>query len=143
MSRIASINNSIEPAGTLVQDVSVSEKYFLVIYCITQRNLSTSSVFYNAFYKALKTCNSKGKINTQYSSCELQRVLSFATLIGNALVVSKLDYCNFLLASITEQELRRMRLVQNILCRVVWKLLWRPCVSKCLRSLHWLPIKIE
>ena len=62
-------------------------------------------------------------------------------MLAHALVSSKLDYCNSLLAYISEKELRRMQVVQNKFCRVVCKLPWRFCVSKYMRSLHWLPLK--
>ena len=44
--------------------------------------------------------------------------LKTSVLLANALVSSRLDYCNSLL-SLTDFELRRLQLVQNSLCRVV------------------------
>ena len=45
--------------------------------------------------------------------------LNTSVLLANALVSSKLDYCNSLFLSLTEFELRRLQLIQNSLCRVV------------------------
>ena len=67
--------------------------------------------------------------------------LNTSVLLANALVSSRLDYCNSLFLSLTDFELRRLQLVQNSLCRVVTR------SSKCcnitpqLKKLHWLPIK--
>ena len=64
-----------------------------------------------------------------------------SVLLANALVSSRLDYCNSLFLSLTDFELRRLKLVQNLLCRVV------ACSSKYshitphLKKLHWLPVK--
>ena len=45
--------------------------------------------------------------------------LNTSVLLANALVSSRLDYCNSLFLSLTNFELRRLQLVQNSLCRVV------------------------
>ena len=42
-----------------------------------------------------------------------------SVVLANALVSSRLDYCNSLLLSLTDFELGRLQLVQNSLCRVV------------------------
>ena len=67
--------------------------------------------------------------------------LKTSVLLANALVSSRLDYCNSLFLSLTDFELRRLQLVQNSLCRVV------TCSSKFshitpqLKKLHWLPVR--
>ena len=45
--------------------------------------------------------------------------LKTSVLLANALVSSRLDYCNSLFLSLNDFELRRLQLVQNSLCRVV------------------------
>ena len=45
--------------------------------------------------------------------------LKTSVLLANALVSSRLDYCNSLFLSLTDFELRRLQLVQNSFCRVV------------------------
>ena len=45
--------------------------------------------------------------------------LNTSVLLANALVSSRLDYCNSLFLSLTDFQLRRLQLVQNSLCRVV------------------------
>ena len=48
--------------------------------------------------------------------------LNTSVLLLNALVSSRLDYCNSLFLSLIDFELRRLQLVQNSLCRVVTSL---------------------
>ena len=54
----------------------------------------------------------------QYRICPLLD-LKTSVLLANALVSSRLDYCNSLFVSLTDFELRRLQRVQNSLCKVV------------------------
>ena len=47
------------------------------------------------------------------------RTNAAAIIIVNALVSSKLDYCNSLYCSVAKGKLRKLQLVQNALARVV------------------------
>ena len=53
-----------------------------------------------------------------YRNC-LPLELKTSVLFANALVGSRLDYCNSLFVSLTDFELRRLQWVQNSLCKVV------------------------
>ena len=64
-----------------------------------------------------------------------------AKIVANALVGSKLDYCNSLFRSLTCSDLKRLQCVQNTLARVVTQSSKFCRISPVLRSLHWLPIK--
>ena len=66
---------------------------------------------------------------------------SDATSLANALVSSRLDYCNSLLYSISQTELKRLQRVQNIVCRIVSKLPRQASITGALKSLHWLPVQ--
>jgi len=63
-------------------------------------------------------------------------------LLANALVSTKLDYCNSLFYNLPDTTLNRLQLVQNSLARVVI-----PSIRRChhitptLIKLHWLPVK--
>ena len=62
-------------------------------------------------------------------------------LLANALVSSRLDYCNSLLSGIAETDLTKLQCVLNHLARVVTM---SPPFTRSvplLRSLHWLPVK--
>jgi len=65
-----------------------------------------------------------------------------AKLLANALVSSKLDYCNSLLYNLPDTSLNRLQLVQNSLARAVVPTAKRNHhITPILASLHWLPIK--
>src|SRR5258708_9078965 len=64
-----------------------------------------------------------------------------ALLLANALVSTRLDYCNSLLLGLPLRSIRRLQLVQNSLARVVVPSTRRfHPITPVLRSLHWLPI---
>jgi len=62
-------------------------------------------------------------------------------LLANALVSSKLDYCNSLFYNLPAKSLNRLQIVQNALARVVVPSVRRNHhITPTLRQLHWLPI---
>ena len=62
-------------------------------------------------------------------------------LLANALVSSRLDYCNSLLLGSSKSNLAKLQRVQNSLARVVSKTPRREHITPVRKSLHWLPIK--
>ena len=56
-------------------------------------------------------------------------------------VLSRLDYCNSLLAGLPECKLKRLQLVQNHAARLVTKSRIRDHISPILHDLHWLPVQ--
>ena len=65
-----------------------------------------------------------------------------AIVLANALVSSKLDYCNSLYYDFPHCTINCLQLVQNALARVVVPSIKRnEHISPTLRKLHWLPIK--
>ena len=80
-----------------------------------------------------------------YHMRDLRRIRRFlntesALLLANALVSSRLDYCNSLFYNISKANIRKMQKVQNSLCRIVLKLDRRCHISTHLKKLHWLPV---
>ena len=84
--------------------------------------------------------------STRVQTRDLYRIrplldMNTSVLLANALVSSRLDYCNLLFLSLTDFELGRLQLVQNSLCRIV------TCSSKFshitpqIKKLHWLPVR--
>ena len=67
--------------------------------------------------------------------------LNTSALLANALVSNKLDYCNSLVLSLTDFELRRLQLVQNALCRVATRSSKSSHITPQLKKLHWLPVR--
>ena len=83
--------------------------------------------------------------HSYYHLRELRRVRRYlnhetAVKVANALVSSRLDYCNSLLYNTKKAYTSRLQRVQNALCRTVCKLNKYCHVTPFLHKLHWLPI---
>ena len=81
-----------------------------------------------------------------YHLKDLRRIRRFinqsdATILANALVSSRLDYCNSLLHNITAHNLNKLQVIQNSLCRVVKGVSRFDHITPHRKSLHWLPVK--
>ena len=74
-----------------------------------------------------------------YKICPLQD-LKTSVFLANALVSSRLDYCNSLFVS-PDFELRRLQLVQNSVCRVVTHSSKFSHITPQLKKFHWLPVR--
>ncbi|KAI4882365.1 hypothetical protein NFI96_002889 [Prochilodus magdalenae] len=61
-------------------------------------------------------------------------------LLVQSLVISRLDYCNSLLAGLPLRATRPLQLVQNAAARLIFNLPKFTHVTPLLRSLHWLPV---
>mgnify|MGYP006350081127 FL=1 len=66
---------------------------------------------------------------------------SSVILLANALVSSRLDYCNSLYYGLPDSTLKRLQYVQNSLARVVTSSNRYDHITPVLRSLHWLPVR--
>jgi hypothetical protein len=64
-----------------------------------------------------------------------------AKTLVHAFVGGRIDYCNSLLAGISDSLMRRMQLVQNAAARLVTGLRKFDHVKPTLRDLHWLPVR--
>ena len=64
-----------------------------------------------------------------------------AVNVANALVSSRLDYCNSLYRSLSCRDLKKLQCVQNSLARIVIRTSKFSHITPVLRSLHWLPIR--
>ena len=58
-----------------------------------------------------------------------------------SLVLSKMDYCNCLLAGLPDCLIQKLQLVQNCAAKVIFKKKKSDHVTPLLKSLHWLPVK--
>ena len=90
-------------------------------------------------------------INSVIKSCvislrDLHRIRRFlfidiSVVIVNALVISRLDYCNSLFCSLSSQNATRLQYVHNALARFVTSASKYTHITSSLRTLHWLPIR--
>ena len=73
----------------------------------------------------------------------IRRFLSVDTsvVIANALVSSRLDYCNSPFRSLSSRNATRLQYVQNALARFVTGASKYTHITSTLRTLHWLPIR--
>jgi hypothetical protein len=58
-----------------------------------------------------------------------------------AFVLSRLDYCNALLAGLSDEKINRLQRIQNHAARLVLRKSKREHVTPLLRTLHWLPVR--
>ena len=77
---------------------------------------------------------------------DLRRVRQFLTvdsaiLAANALVSSRLDYCNSLFRSLSSSNLQKLQCIQNSLARIVMNRNRYTRTTPILKNLHWLPVK--
>ena len=66
-----------------------------------------------------------------------------AVSVANALVSSRLDYCNSLFRSLSKFNLHRLQSIQNSAARIVTNLSTFTWITPVLRKLHWLPIQFR
>ena len=59
-----------------------------------------------------------------------------AILVANALISSRLDYCNF-----SRYNLRKLQCIQNCAARIVSNTKRYSSITPVLKALHWLPVK--
>ncbi len=63
-----------------------------------------------------------------------------AQLLVKALVISRLDYCNALLAGLPYNTIKPLQMIQNAAARLVFNEPKRAHVTPLFVSLHWLPV---
>jgi len=75
--------------------------------------------------------------------CKIRVYLSVeaANKLAVAFILSRLDFCNSLLAGVTEDKLSKLQRLQNSAARMVLKQPRHASASSLLKTLHWLPVK--
>ena len=58
-----------------------------------------------------------------------------------AMITSRLDYCNSVLAGLPQSTLEPLQKVQNSAARLIFNLSHHDHISSCLIQLHWLPVR--
>ena len=64
-----------------------------------------------------------------------------AKTLVTSLVLSRLDYCNSLLAGLPDRALNRLQIAQNNAARMVTRTKRLEHITPVLKELHWLPVK--
>ena len=77
---------------------------------------------------------------------DFRRVRRFLThdvsvLVANALVSSRMDYCNSLFRSLSKFNLRKLQCIQNNAPRIVSNTRRYASITPVLKKLHWLPVE--
>ena len=81
----------------------------------------------------------------RFALYNIRRIRTFLTkdatqLLVQALVISRLDYCNSLLAGLPASATKPLQRIQNAAARLVFNLHKFSHVTPLLRDLHWLPV---
>ena len=64
-----------------------------------------------------------------------------SVLVANALISSRLDYCNSLFRSLSKLNLRKLQSIQNCAARIVTNTRKFSSITPVLKRLHWLPVE--
>ena len=74
---------------------------------------------------------------------EVRRYLTadVSVLVANAIVSSRLDYCNSLFRSLSKLNLRKLQCIQNSAARIVTNTSKFSRITPVLKKLHWLPVE--
>ena len=78
--------------------------------------------------------------------CRIGKIHSFlstdaANKLAVSLILSRLDYCNSLLAGLPDNKLNKLQRIQNHAARLVLRTSRHASATALLRTLHWLPVK--
>ncbi len=81
----------------------------------------------------------------RYALHNIRKIRPFLTehaaqLIVQALVISRLDYCNALLAGLPSSTIKPLKIIQNAAAQLVFNEPKRAHVTPLFISLHWLPV---
>ena len=74
-----------------------------------------------------------------FIGCHLSKAAAIS--LANALISSKLDYCNSLYRGLSKGNLKKLQYVQNTMARIVTRTSKWSHITPALKSLHWLPVK--
>ena len=102
--------------------------FMMDMFCKNNRHINYLS---SSLYHQLRNIwNIRGKLD-----------FDTAKLVVQALILSKLNYCNSLLVGTPKCHLSHLQCVQNMACRVVCNLRKFDHVSSSMFSLHWLKVR--
>ena len=98
------------------------------------KNLSLTYHINETCKKATNAIRSIGRIRKYITKENLK-------LLVNALVLSRLDYCNSILYGLPKQELDKLQRIQNTAACLITGTKRHKHIKPALRELHWLPVE--
>ena len=129
--RLKVISPSIQFQGTLLKPSSDARNLGVIFDSNLSFNKHISSICQTSFYHIRQLRQARSSLDQQS-----------AIILANALVSSKLDYCNSLYYNLPKTSLSRLQRVQNSAARIVVPSARRfDHVTPILRKLHWLPVE--
>ena len=146
-SRLLTSHNNNTNTPTHQQPVGVGLHYQLPIWVDTSRHVDSVrnlGVIFDSDFSFHKHVSNICK-SCFYHIRDLRRIrrhipISTAKTISNALISSRLDYCNSLINNIAKQDLSKLQRVQNCLARVILRAPRFSPSLPLLKQLHWLPV---
>ncbi len=126
---------------TLQHDFSIQLGTLIITPSTSVRNLGVifddQLTFKEHIAKTARSC--------RFALHNIRKIRPFLTehaaqLLVQALVVSRLDYCNALLAGLPSNTIKPLQMIQNAAARLVLNEPKRTHVTPLLISLHWLPV---
>ncbi|XP_058601970.1 uncharacterized protein LOC131521359 [Onychostoma macrolepis] len=128
-------------APTLQHDITIQLGSSTITPSTSVRNLGVifddQLTFKDHIAKTARSC--------RFALHNIRKIRPFLTehaaqLLVQALVISRLDYCNALLAGLPSNTVKPLQMIQNAAARLVFKEPKRAHVTPLFISLHWLPI---
>ena len=99
------------------------------------------------FDRNLSMCNQVHRVvrSAYFHLCSIgltQKMLTVAATkqLVQALVISRLDYCNSLLTGIPTSLMSRLEMVQHRAARLIFRSSGHQSVTVLMKDLHWLPV---
>ena len=115
---------------------------FLVPASDTARNLGVSFDKHMSMdHHITNVCKSSNFHLRNIRSIREELTDSTAAKLVHALITSRLDYCNSLLAGLPDNKINRLQRMQNNAARLVSKVKKFDSITPTLKKLHWLPVR--
>ncbi len=107
--------------------------------------LGSSTITPSASVRNLGVIFAKTARSCRFALHNIRKIRPFLTehaaqLLVQALVISRLDYCNALLAGLPSNTIKPLQMIQNAAARLVFNEPKRAHVTPLFVSLHWLPV---
>ncbi len=131
--RSKTTSTDIAISGNIISPTSSAKNLGIIFESDLTFHKHISSICQSSFYHIRHLRQIRSSIDT-----------SSAIILANALVTTKLDYCNSLYYGLPNSSIHRLQLVQNSLARVILPSIKRHHhITPALQKLHWLPVNLR